>query len=211
MEFREAVARRRMVRAYRNEPIDRAVLEHLLDLARRAPSAGFAQGQSFVVVTDPTTRGRIAGLAGEQRYVARGFRPWLSEAPVHVVLCSNEGAYRARYREPDKLGGHGLRDNDWPVPYWHVDAGASLMLLLLAAVDEGLAAGFLGVHRVPGLRELLDIPADVHPIGVVTIGRPCPDRRSSSRARARRPLEEIVSWQRWGQRRSAGATREEPS
>ncbi len=196
MEFREVVRRRRMVRAYREEPVGEGVLEHLLDLARRAPSAGFAQGQSFVVVSDPITRGRIADLAGEQRYVARGFRPWLSEAPVHVVLCGDEGAYRARYREPDKPGG--LGENDWAVPYWHVDVGASLMLLLLGAVDQGLAAGFLGVHRVPGLRELLDIPADVHPIGVVTIGHPSSDDPSPSRARGWRPLEEVVWWERWG-------------
>lgn len=197
MEYREVVRRRRMVRAYRDEPVGAAVLEHLLDLARRAPSAGFAQGQSFVVVSDPVMRGRIADLAGEQRYVARGFRPWLSQAPVHVVLCGDEGAYRARYAEPDKLGGHGLGEDDWPVPYWHVDAGASLMLLLLGAVDEGLAAGFLGVHRLPGLRELLDIPDGVHPIGVVTIGYPCPDQPSPSRDRGWRALEDVVSWERW--------------
>lgn len=198
MEFREAVRRRRLVRAYRDEPVDLAVVESLLDLARRAPSAGFAQGQCFLVITDPATRGEIARLAGEERYVARGFRPWLSAAPVHVVVCSEEGAYRARYREPDKLDQHGPGEIDWPVPYWHVDAGAALMLLLLGAVDAGLAAGFLGVHRVPGLRELLRIPDGVHPIAVVTIGYPCPDKPSPSLARGRRPLEEVVSWGRWG-------------
>lgn len=101
MELGEAVRRRRMVRAYRDEPVDLAVVEHLVDLARRAPSAGFAQGQCFVVITDPATRGSIARLAGEARYVDRDFPPWLSRAPVHVVLCADEGAYRDRYREPE--------------------------------------------------------------------------------------------------------------
>lgn len=197
MEFREAVRRRRMVRAYRDEPVDMAVIVQLVDLARRAPSAGFAQGQRFIIVTDAGVRADIARLAGEQKYVARGFRPWLSEAPVHVVLCSDEGAYRARYREPDKLGRHGRGELDWPVPYWLVDAGASLMLLLLGAIDADLAAGFLGVHRVAGLGELLGVPDDVHPIGVVTIGHPVAEQSSSSRTRSRRPFDEIVSWQRW--------------
>ena len=40
---------------------------------------------------------------------------------------------------------------DWPIPYWYVDVGATMMLILLAAVDEGLAAGFLGTHRFPEL------------------------------------------------------------
>jgi hypothetical protein len=33
------------------------------------------------------------------------------------------------------------KEIEWPVPYWHLDAGAALMLILLAAIDEGLAAG----------------------------------------------------------------------
>ncbi len=205
MEFRQAVRRRRMVRAYHDEPVDLAVVVQLLDLARRAPSAGFAQGQRFIVVTDAGVRADIARLAGEQQYVARGFRPWLSKAPVHVVLCGDEGAYRARYREPDKLGRHGRGELDWPAPYWLVDVGSSLMLLLLAAVDAGLAAGFLGVHRVSGLGELLGIPDDVHPIGVVTIGHPDQEQSSSSRRRGRRSFDEVVSWQRWGGSPPAGA------
>jgi nitroreductase len=196
MEFQQVVARRRMVRNYTDEPVARPVVERLLDTARRAPSAGFAQGQRFVVVTDPASRRAVAGLAGEEAYVARGFDPWMSGAPVHVVVCADEGAYHDRYRQPDKLGADG-EEIAWPVPYWHADAGASLMLLLLAAVDAGLVAGFFGVHRLPGLKDLLGIPPAVHPLGVVTLGHPAPDQRSGSLARGWRDLDEVVSWERW--------------
>lgn len=192
MEFREVVARRRMVRAYREEPVPRESLLRILDLARRAPSAGFSQGQRFVVLTDAATRRAVAELAGEVRYVERGLPAWLSRAPVHVVVCADEGAYRARYRAPDKEDGP-----PWPVPYWQVDAGASLMLVLLAAVDEGLAAGFLGIHRVPGLASLLGIPGGVHPLGVVTLGYPAPDHPSRSLERGWRDLAEVVRWGSW--------------
>ncbi|HEX2027522.1 MAG TPA: nitroreductase family protein [Nitriliruptorales bacterium] len=195
MEFREVVRRRRMVRSYRDRPVDRAVVERVVALARRAPSAGFAQGQRFVVVTDRRTREAVADLAGEDRYVARGFDPWLSRAPVHVAVCADERAYRARYQQADKRDTGGPH---WEVPYWLVDAGASLMLLLLAAVDEGLAAGLLGSHRMPGLAALLGIPPGVHPVGVVTLGHPAPDRRSGSLARGWQDLGEAVHWERWG-------------
>lgn len=72
-----------------------------------------------------------------------------------------------------------------------------MMMLLLAAVDEGLAAGFLGVHSIPGLRALLDIPEDVTPIGVVTLGHAAPDRRSGSLRRGRRPVDEVIHRERW--------------
>ena len=197
MDFQDAVAQRRMVRRYRDTPVDDATVRRVLDTARRAPSAGFSQGQRFVVITDPDRRAAVAALAGEDAYVDAGFDPWLSTAPVHVVPCADERAYRDRYAEDDKLGADG--ELDWPVPYWHLDAGAALMLLLLAVVDAGLAAGFLGIHRLPGLADLLGIPDGVHPIGVVTVGHALPDRRSGSLARGWDDLDEVVHRERWSE------------
>ena len=196
MELREAVRRRRMVRNYLDESVPREVVERLTELARRAPSAGFSQGQYFVVVTDQGLRSRIAELAEEEHYVSLGFPPWISKAPVHVVVCTREDDYHDRYREPDKVEEDGS-EIEWPVPYWYVDAGASLMLLLLGAVDEGLGAGFFGVHRLPGLQELLGLPSDVTPVGVVTLGYPAPDQPLGSARRGRKALAHTVRWERW--------------
>ena len=199
MDFKDVVRRRRMVRNFTGEPVDRSTIERIVAMAQRAPSAGFSQGVRFVVVTDASTRRALAQVAGEDEYAAAGFDRWMSNAPVHVAVCIDEGAYHARYREPDKLGPDGT-EIEWPVPYWWVDTGAALMLLLLAAVDEGLAAGFFGIHRLGGLNEVLAIPDEVVPIGVVTIGHPAPDRPSGSLARGRRPSEEVVHWEQWGRR-----------
>lgn len=196
MQFQDVIRKRRMVRNYTNEPIDPASLERLIEAARRTPSAGFSQGQYLVVVTSAETRQAIADLAGEPEYVASGYAPWISAAPAHIVICTSEADYHRRYREADKVDDQG-RERAWPVPYWWVDAGASMMLLLLAAVDEGLAAGFLGVHSIPGLRKLLDIPEEVTPIGVVTVGHPAPDRKSGSLQRGWKPRSEVIRFERW--------------
>jgi nitroreductase len=196
MEFAQAVRRRRMVRRFSPEPVDRAAIERILDLARRAPSAGYTQGQSFVVVTEPETKRAIARLCGEESYVAGGFHPFVSGAPVLVVACTSEAAYHRRYQEPDKVRSDGS-EIEWPVPYWHVDIGCAVMLLLLAAVDEGLAAGFAGVPDLDALRNLLGIPDEVTPVGVIPIGHPAPDVPSPSLKRGRRPLETVVRWERW--------------
>jgi nitroreductase len=193
MEFSEVLRKRRMVRNYTEDPVAAGSIERILDAGRRAPSAGFTQGQSFVVITDLETRRAIADLASEQDYVEDGFDPWISRAPVHIVVCVSEHDYHRRYRDPDKAPDGSMV---WPVPYWWVDAGASMMLILLAAVNEGLAAGFLGVHSLPDLKALLGIPDHVSPIGVITIGHPAPDRRSGSLARGRRT--DTVHRQRWG-------------
>lgn len=196
MEFSEVLDRRRMVRNYQPDPVPAAALERIVRASRKAPSAGFSQGHSFVVVTDPAIRGQIAELAEEPSYVAAGFDPWISRAPAQIVVCISEAAYHRRYQEPDKVDDDG-NEIDWPIPYWWVDSGAALMLVLLAAVNEGLAAGFLGVHSNPGLRELLSIPDEVTPIGIVTLGYPAQDRRSGSLRRGWKPEEEVIHWQRW--------------
>lgn len=195
MELREVVRRRRMVRRYSGAPVGAEVLERILDTALRGPSAGFTQGQSFVVLTEPADRRAVAAFCDEAAYVARGFDPWISSAPVLVVPCTSEAAYRERYAEPDKAGARG--PDGWAVPYWWVDAGAALMLLLLAAVDEGLAAGLADVADRERLRGRLGLPTEVEPLGVVTLGHPAPDRRSGSLARGRRPLEEVVHHGAW--------------
>jgi nitroreductase len=175
---------------------DRATIERILDAARRAPSAGFSQGQSFVVVTEEARRRRVAELCGEAAYVAAGFDPWVSRAPVHVFPCVRPASYHERYAEPDKAGS--TPPDRWRVPYWWVDGGAALLLVLLAAVDEGLGAGFLAVDDEAGLRSLLGVPDDVVPLGLVTIGRPAPDRRSGSLDRGRRPYRQVVHREFWG-------------
>lgn len=192
--FTEVVRARRMVRAYRPDPVDPAAIERILGAAVRAPSAGYSQGQSFVVVTGEVTRKRIAEVCREPAFRARGFAPWISAAPVLVVPCVHEATYRERYAEPDKACS--VPPRDWPVPFWWVDGGAALMLLLLAAVDEGLAAGFLAADPT-GLRAVLGIPAEVAPLGVVTIGHPAPDRRSGSLLRGRRPASEVIHRECW--------------
>jgi nitroreductase len=197
MEFKDVIRKRRMVRNFAPEPVAPEVLDRIVDAGLKAPSAGFSQGLGFVIVIGPGTRQAIARLADEEEYVAAGFDPWISRAPAHIVISASEKVYRDRYSEPDKLDADG-RPIEWPVPYWWVDAGAALMAILLAAVDEGLAAGFLGVHSVPDLADLLGMPEDQTPIGVVTIGHPLPDRRSGSLARGRRPRATVVHLERWG-------------
>jgi nitroreductase len=196
MEFTEVVLKRRMVRHFSDEPVAPEAIDRIIDLARHAPSAGFTQGQSFVVVTHPDLKTAIGKICGEEYYVEHFGHPWISEAPVLVVACTSEQAYHNRYREPDKIQDDGT-EIKWPVPYWYVDAGCSIMVLLLAVVNEGLSAGFTGTDDLDGLRAILGIPADVTPVGVIPIGHRAPDVPSPSLKRGRKPESEYIHNERW--------------
>ena len=199
MEFQEVIRRRRMVRNFSDEPVDRAVIERIAAIAQRAPSAGFSQGQRLVVVTDPDRRRRLGELVGDEFYEEAGFGRWIGKAPVQFVPCVSEKVYRDRYAEPDKLLDDGSTI-DWPIPYWWMDIGCTVENLLLAAVDEGLAAGFAGGEDPDELRAELGIPADFAPVGVIPVGHPLPDMRSPSLRRGWVPTDEFVRWEGWSSR-----------
>lgn len=196
MDFTDVLHKRRMVRNFTADPIPDAALDRILDAARRGPSAGFTQGQDFIVITDTATKQQIAHLCGEEHYVHEGFAPFISAAPVLVIPCTTENAYHRRYQQPDKINADGT-EIEWPVPYWFMDVGCAVMLLLLAVVNEGLAAGFAGTHDLAALRTLLNIPAEVTPVGVIPIGHPAPDKRSPSLKRGRRPQPNVVHQEKW--------------
>jgi nitroreductase len=200
MEFGEVLRRRKMVRNYTEEPVAREAIERIVARGRRAPSGGFSQGLRLVVVTEPRARRRIAELGGEAEYVKRGFEPWISRAPVHVVVGMREESYHERYRKPDKLLEDGS-EISWHVPWWWVDAGNATMLLLLAAIDEGLGAGIFGLfpaEKNERLRELLGMPEDVTVVGVITIGHAAPESAQGTRSKFPwKPLEEVVRWEHW--------------
>jgi nitroreductase len=198
MEFRELLKLRRMVRHYESGPIPRETLERIAATVRRAPSGGFSQGQRLLVVDDPSL---LAHMAEGETEWAEGMESWLGSAPAQILVMTREADYHDRYQKEDKL-----QDGEeivWPVPFWHVDAGAALMLILLAAIDEGLAAGVYGIFGETDARyrKLLRIPDDFVIVAGVTLGRPLPDpawSKATSRAtQRRRTVDELVHWNAW--------------
>src|SRR3954469_13984812 len=183
-----------MVRAYAPGPVPRDALERIVSTVRRAPSAGFSQGQRLLVVTEQATRDAIGDLLGD--------RQWGSDAAVLIVRGVREDDYYDRYRKPDKVVDG--QEIEWPVPYWHFDAGAAAMLILLAAIDEGYAAGLFGVfvEAMAAFKQLLAIPDDVTVTSCITVGKPADDSRwdavTSRLTQARRSVDDLVHWERWG-------------
>lgn len=199
MDLDRVVRRRRMVRAFTDEPVAPEVLDRILDLANRAPSAGNSQGWHFVVLDGPEQTSRFWNqtLSTERR---AGFGwPDLLKAPVLVIPFADAARYVERYSEPDKSEtGLGVGPEAWPVPYWVVDTSFATMTLLHAVVDEGLGALFFGIFRnEEELLAELGVPDGLRPLGAIAIGHPAPDEPGLSQSRARRSLDEVVHRGGW--------------
>jgi nitroreductase len=191
-----------MVRHYAPEPVPHETVERIVATVRRAPSAGYSQGQRLLVITDEAARAELVQIAAAGWSAAdEGLEPWLESAPVHVFVCVREADYHDRYRQDDKLVDG--EEIEWPVPFWYVDAGAALMLILLAAIDEGLAAGLTGVPKdlAAEIASAFGVPSDVTIVAHVTIGVPAPDPGwsavTSRRTKPRRAESESIHWERW--------------
>lgn len=188
-----------MVRNFRPDPVAPELVDELLSLAVRAPSAGNTWGTHFVVLHEAeTARYWDVTLPPERREKF----PWpgLLSAPVLVLPCGDADAYVARYGESDKSRtGLGEGRDAWSIPYWHVDTAMATMTLLHAAVDVGLGGLFFGVFdHEPAVCDALGIPTSVRPIGAVALGWPAEEqRKSQSVRRGLPPLDEVVHRGGW--------------
>jgi nitroreductase len=200
MELRDAVRRRRMVRAFATGAVPPRLVDDLIDLARRAPAAGnTAEARAFLVLEgrDETALFWHTMLPDDRR---GGFR-WkgLLDAPVIVLPLVRPGAYLDRYSEPDKARtGLGGAEGAWPVPYWWVDAGMGVEAILLGATEARLGALFFGLFaRERDVLRAVGVPDDWRALGAIALGWPAPDEAGASARRRRPPLELVVHRGHW--------------
>jgi nitroreductase len=201
MELWDTFRRRKSVRAFRQDPVPGDALDRVLASVLHAPSAGFTQGNEFLVLDDPEAVAFFWEVTSDPTdLMTEDDRTRL--APVIVVPLVDKDAYLSRYSAPDKEQ-YGLGDEErWPVPFWYVDAGMASMCILLAAVDEGLAAWFFGIaHGEEELLARFDVPPRFRQAGVIGIGYAADadplSAQSSARTRRRRTADELVHRNGW--------------
>ena len=148
MDALEAILSRRSVRRYTQESIPEETLRGLLEAAMSAPSAGNGQPWHFIVIKDRRILNEIPK-----------FHPYshmIKEAPVAILVCGDL-----------KLESKG---------FWVQDCSAATQNLLLAAHAKGLGAVWLGVYpleeRIRGFRKLLNLPEEIMPLALISIGYP---------------------------------------
>lgn len=152
-----AIFHRVSIRQYTDQPVAEEKLELLLRAAMAAPSACNQQPWEFYVVTNPE---KIAALAASTPYTKPAGR-----APVVIVPC---------YRE------------DCQVPaFAHIDLSAAVENLLLEADALGLGAVWMGLapmtQRMKYVHDLLDMPENLTPFCLISVGYPAEERAQQDR------------------------------
>lgn len=201
MDFDDIIKRRRSIRRYSDRVPESEIVDRVVDIARRAPTAGFSQGVDFLVIDDAEQLATFWRLTTPPDHdpddnLVRAIR----QPPVVVLVFSDPMRYVSRYSDEDKLR-FGLDDADaWPVRFWDIDAGMAAMQLQLAAVNEGLDTWFFGIaHGEDDVRQHFRVPDDRNMVGIIGLGYRAEDERpiGSGTTRRRRPLGEQLHRNGW--------------
>lgn len=199
MNVERAIRARRMTRAFSNDPLSPETVMSLLDLARRAPSAGNTQATHFLVLNTPATIDLYwqTTLTASARKTFRWQQ--LLTAPTLVILTVEPEAYVRRYAESDKARpGLGQDTQGWPVPFWWVDAGAVAQNLLLLATSSGLGACLFGLFQhEDAVKQAFNIPPDQRAVATIALGHPLADNPGRSANRPRPPITDITHFGHW--------------
>jgi nitroreductase len=194
MPLGEAIFSQRAIRRVRPDPIPEEDLQHILEAAIHAPNGGNQQPWHFIVLRDPEIKAKFAtlyeeawwakrkdeGINGPQdiapgkgsQQSAMRLSKEIGQAPVIVLLCAT------------RLG---------------AGAAASIVPasqnLLLAARALGIGGTITTLHAVVDqrARELFGLPENGQIVYALPLGYP----KGSFGTTSRKPLDEVVSYDRW--------------
>lgn len=179
MDLFEAFQNRRSIRKYQARPVPDEVLARVLEAARCSPSWANTQCWRFVVVKNQETRRKLA----EALPTTNPSRRAIENAPVVVAICGQKGVSGYYHNQPSTVLG------DW----FMFDVGLAASQLTLAAQALGLGTVHVGLLDLNAAGAVLGVPADVQVVELVPVGYP--DQQPT--APPRKPLSEIVHWERW--------------
>lgn len=197
LDFWSLIQGRRSIRRYREQAIEPAVLENLLQAASWAPSAHNRQPWRFCVVTSAATK-----LALSQHMAAQwrrdlqtdGTDPALVErrAAISQARMTGAGALimaAVSMEEMDSYPDQRRSQAEWTMAVQSV--ALACQNLLLAAHHYGLGACWMCAPLfVPELvRDVLHLPVTWHPQALITVGYPAEEK-----TKERVPLAERVVW-----------------
>jgi len=177
--FQELVQRRRSIRRFRPDPVDRADIIACLEAARLAPSASNVQPWRFLVVDDPELKARLAKAAFSGIFRMSNF---VANAPVIILLLAKKDVVANRL-------GRAVQG----VSYYLIDLGIAGQHLALQAEELGLGTCWVGWFNIRKTRKVLKIPRKYKIVAMMPFGHIL---KRPSRPLLRKPLEEVAWWNR---------------
>jgi nitroreductase len=178
--FQLLIHKRRSIRRYLPQPVERDKILACLEAARVAPSASNSQTWRFLVIDDPDLKGRFAEKAFSGIYASTRFA---AQAPVLILIMAKLDFIT-----------HRIGRQIQGVPFYLIDIGIAGEQLVLQAEEFGLGTCWIGWFDMRKTRKFFKIPRAYKILSLVSVGYY--DKRPP-RERVRKPMDEIAWFNRF--------------
>ncbi len=171
MHVQDAIQNKRAIREFRDERLEPAQIERILNAGRRSQSSKNSQPWHFIAVQDRDRLSQLAQLGAGMGHVAGA-----ALCIVIVVPTENERTL------------------------WHFfDSGQSAAYMQLAATEMGIGSCLGTIYQPDEARDLLGIPPDHQTRLVISFGYPADERHASRplSAGGRRGYDDVTHWELW--------------
>ncbi len=172
MEVWEAIRKKRAVRVFKNEPLPDEAVTRILDAGRRSQSSKNTQPWDFIAIRDRDQLKRMATIGHWTGHVAG------AALCVAIVVPATQPG----------------EEFEWKHMF---DAGQAASYMQLAALEIGVGSCLGTVYRHDEARQILGYSADKTVNIVISFGYPAEQSETPAKKGGRRPLEEVVHWDRW--------------
>lgn len=171
MNFYDLIKNRESIRSYDpNKPVNREILNRILEAGRMAPSAANKQPWQFLLVSSPEMLAKI-----KKAYA----QPWFQEAPhVLVVMGDRQQAWVRQRDDYNSL---------------ETDLAIAMDHLILAAEAEGVATCWIANFNPKILSLTLNLKDDEIVFALTPLGFPKPGF-TKNQHKQRKPFEQIVKF-----------------
>ena len=207
MDFTDAVASRRSVHDYSDEPIDQSTLDAIFEAATLAPSGYNLQPWEFLALREPETKEQLKAVANGQEHVVDAdtavvvlgntdpmahaeavFDDWLAKEYIPT-----EDVRNALLDNVEAMAGMAAADRQaWTTR----SSSLAAMTLMYAAWTHGVASCPMEGFDADALLEAFDVPAGYEPVLLITLGYPAdPAADIDNERKGRRPIEEVVHYE----------------
>lgn len=173
LSFLELAKKRRSVRKYTDEKIDRDTLLQVVNAGRIAPSAVNLQPWQFIIIDDASMIKKIS-----ESYP----RDWFSKAKAVIVICGDHSTSWTRKDGKD---------------HCDIDAAIATDHMALAAADLGLGSCWVCAFDEEKCRDALELPEFLEPIVLLPLGYPSDAVDLEKHLENRKSLDEIVNWNKF--------------
>ena len=176
--FLELVQTRQSDRAYEaGKPIEREVLDRILEAGRLAPSACNGQPWHFTVVTEPALLHDVAKATS-----SIGLNRFVKDSAALILITLEPTNITSRL-------GCNIKDKDFPI----MDLGIAASYITLAAEDEGVGSCILGWFDEKKIKELVGIPQNKRLMLIVSLGYTSKPKRK----KVRKEFDKVVSYEKY--------------